>query len=230
MNNNNRVLIIAAHPDDEVLGCGGTIARLAREGRSVYIVILGEGVTSRYPQRGDADPSMIRVLHDRSQKVAKLLKAEDLFIFNLPDNRFDTLPLLDFTKIIEDIIKKVDPSLIFTQHGGDLNADHGIVHRATLIATRPVGGNNVRAVYAYETASSTEWSFQKINPIFNPNVFIDISQTLELKLRAMELYEDEIRTFPHPRSVEALRANAQRWGSVAGLLAAEAFELIREIR
>ncbi|MCX7047840.1 MAG: PIG-L family deacetylase, partial [Candidatus Sumerlaeota bacterium] len=120
--------------------------------------------------------------------------------------------------------------VVFTQHGGDLNVDHSQTFRATLTATRTMAGCPVKTVYAYEVASSTEWAFQKLSPVFHPNVFFDISHTLEKKIKAMRVYESEARAFPHPRSSEALRAIAIRWGSVSGLGAAEAFELVREIR
>lgn len=223
------VLVIAAHPDDEVLGCGGTIARLAREQKDVYVAILGEGITSRYNHREQADQQLLAGLHDRSQQVASWLGAKELFMYNLPDNRFDTVPLLDVVKIIEALVEKLRPDTVYTQHGGDLNVDHAVIYRATLTATRPMTGQPVKRLYAYEVASSTEWSFQKFSPVFHPNIFVDIAATLEAKIQAMELYESEARPFPHPRSPEALRAMARRWGSVVGLEAAEAFELVRAV-
>lgn len=224
------VLAIAAHPDDEVLGCGGTLARLAAEGHAVYIAILGEGISARYARREDADQRLIEGLRSRARQVAQLLGARDLFLQSLPDNRFDTVPLLDVAKIIEDAIGRVQPAVVYTQHGGDLNIDHAVTYRATLTATRPVPGCPVKVVYGYESASSTEWAFQKFAPAFHPNVFVDIGATLPTKIRALQTYEGEARAFPHPRSPEALRAAAQRWGSVAGLPAAEAFELVRLIQ
>ena len=223
-------LIVAAHPDDEVLGCGGTIARLAQEGHDVYIAILGEGITSRYDQRAQADKARVEALHARSQQVAELLGARDPFLYSLPDNRFDTVPLLDVIKIIEELVERLQPEVIYTHHGGDLNIDHVIVHRAVLTATRPVAGYPVREIYAFEVPSSTEWAFGQFQPIFQPNVFVDISATLETKVQAIALYESEARPFPHPRSAEALRALARRWGSVVGLEAAESFVLARSLR
>lgn len=224
------ILVIAAHPDDEVLGCGGTMARLAQEGHQVYIAILGEGITSRYNDRTEADKSLIEALHQRSQAVAELIGAKDLLMFNLPDNRFDTVPLLDVVKIIEGLIEKLKPQTVFTQHGGDLNVDHNVLYRATLTATRPMVGQSVKTIYSYEVASSTEWAFQKFAPVFTPATFFDISTVLDIKIQAMQLYESEARSYPHPRSPEALRAIAQRWGSVVGVSAAEAFEVVRDIR
>jgi LmbE family N-acetylglucosaminyl deacetylase len=224
------ILVIAAHPDDEVLGCGGTMARMARDNHDVFIAILGEGITSRYARREQADPHMLKELQDRSRKAATLVGAKDLFTHSLPDNRFDTVPMLDVVKIIEGLLAKLKPQVVFTQHGGDLNIDHVVTYRATLTATRPMIGSPVKTLYAYEVASSTEWAFQKFSPVFHPNVFMDIGATLETKIQAMQTYESEARPFPHPRSPEALRAIAQRWGSVSGLAAAEAFELIRAIQ
>lgn len=225
-----RVLVLAAHPDDEVLGCGGTIARLSAEGHEVHIAILGEGITSRYQNRDHADMDDVAALHLTSHKVGEVLGAQKIHLYGLPDNRFDSVPLLDVVKHLEQLIGDFAPEEIYTQHGGDLNIDHQILFRATLTATRPMKNLRVRRVYAYEVQSSTEWAFQQFSPVFTPNTFVDISATLEKKLSAMRLYESEARAFPHPRSSEAIRSYALRWGSVSGLDAAEAFELIREIK
>jgi LmbE family N-acetylglucosaminyl deacetylase len=224
------VLVVAAHPDDEILGCGGTMTRLAREGHEVRIAILAEGMSSRYARREDADPQHLRHLHARAQQAADKVGAKELVLYKLPDNRLDTVPLLDVVKTVEDLIARFRPGTIYTHHPGDLNVDHGVVHRAVLTATRPVSEQCVREVYAFEVPSSTEWAFQHIEPRFRPNVFVDIASTLETKIAAMGCYDTETRNFPHPRSAEALRAIATRWGSVAGLRAAEAFELIRSLR
>ena len=224
------VLVVAAHPDDEVLGCGGTIARLAAEGHAVAIAILGEGSTSRAARRESADPGPVVALAEATRAAGKRLGAMDTYAFGLPDNRFDTVPLLDVVKLVEDLVTRVEPEVLYTHHGGDLNVDHAITARACLTATRPTGARVPRAVYAFEVPSSTEWSFAALAPAFRPSVFVDVAATLEAKLAAMACYADEMRPFPHPRSAEALTAAARRWGSVAGLAAAEAFELIREIR
>jgi LmbE family N-acetylglucosaminyl deacetylase len=224
------VLVLAAHPDDEVLGCGGTIARRSRDGDDVHIAILGEGITSRFQNREEADRTELERLHERSREAGRIVGATQVSLFGLPDNRFDSIALLDIVKIIEGLIDRLEPSVVYTQHGGDLNIDHNLLYRATLTATRPMANCPVRELYAYEVASSTEWAFQKFEPAFRPNTFVDISDTLESKISAMEVYESEARAFPHPRSPEALRAQARRWGSASGLQAAEAFELVRAVR
>ena len=224
------VLVIAAHPDDEVLGCGGTIARLAGEGETVHIAILGEGITSRHARREDADLSAIDDLHADSRQAADVLGAASVQNFQFPDNRFDTVPLLEIVHQLESLITRHRPRTVFTQHGGDLNVDHQVTFRATLTATRPLKACPVHRVYSYEVASSSEWAFGEFMPVFSPHVWFDIGATLDRKIEAMQAYRSESRTFPHPRSPEALRAAAVCRGSQAGLPAAEAFALVREIR
>lgn len=223
------ILIIAAHPDDEVLGCGGTIARLTQAGHDVYIAILGEGITSRYEKRDQADREMINNLRAGCQQVSELLGVKELFLYDLPDNRFDTVPLLDVIKVIENLVNRLQPKVIYTHHCGDLNIDHAITQRAVLTATRPVVGCPIKKIYAFEVPSSTEWSFGQFQSAFQPNVFVDITDTLETKIKAMAVYESETRPFPHPRSFEAIRNIARRWGSMVGLKASEAFMLVRDV-
>jgi len=225
-----KVLVIGAHPDDEVLGCGATAARLVTEGHEVHFAILGEGMTSRHLDRADADAAQVAALHEQAHAAAAKLGVKSVVLHKLPDNRLDTVALLDIVKIVETLVEQIKPEVIYTHHGGDLNVDHVILHRAVLTATRPVTGQPVREIYAFEVPSATEWAFQNLGPAFQPNVFVDVTRTLEAKIAAMECYESEVRKFPHPRSPEALRALAMRWGSVAGCAAAEAFELIRSIR
>src|SRR5216684_1571378 len=224
------VLVVAAHPDDEILGCGATMTRLAREGHEVRIAIIAEGMSPRYAHREEADQQQLRHLHTRAQQAADMVGAKELVLCKLPDNRLDTVPLLDVVRTVEELVVRFRPETIYTHHPGDLNVDHGVVHRAVLTATRPVVGQYVREIYAFEVPSSTEWAFHQLEPVFRPSVFVDIAETLETKLEALACYDTETRKFPHPRSAEALRAIAARWGSVAGLPAAEAFELIRSVR
>ncbi len=224
-----RVLVIAAHPDDEVLGCGGTIARLSRE-REVRIVILGEGVSSRYGRREQVAEAELERLKQDASAAAAALGAKSVEFGGLPDNRFDELPLLEVVKRIEALLDELAPETIFTHHPGDLNVDHVVTFRAVLTATRPTGTRVVRDLYAFEVLSSTEWAFQRIEPPFRPSVFIDISDFIETKVRAMETYASEARPAPHPRAPESLRALARARGFAAGCEYAEAFELIRSLR
>ncbi len=223
------VLVIASHPDDEVLGCGGTIARLAADGSAVEILILGEGATSRCDQRSQADIHEVERLELDSTRAAALLGARHVHHMRFPDNQLDQVPLLEIVKSIEGRVHEIRPQVVFTQHGGDLNIDHAITFRATLIATRPLLGRGVHALLAYQVPSSTEWAFSKFSPPFHPNYFVDISSTLSLKIRALDEYRTEARSFPHPRSPEALHALATTWGSTVGLSAAEAFEQVWRI-
>lgn len=225
-----RILVVAAHPDDEVLGCGATVARLAQQGHELHIAILGEGVTSRYAQREDADPALLTRLQDQARQAGRMLGAAGVSLHGLPDNRFDTVPLLEVAKMVEELVARIAPRVIYTHHPGDLNIDHVVVHRAVLTATRPTAGQAVNDIYAFEVPSSTEWAFSQQGAAFRPNVFVDVAGTLETKIQALQCYDTETRAFPHPRSPEALRAIAARWGTVAGCDAAEAFELVRAVR
>jgi LmbE family N-acetylglucosaminyl deacetylase len=222
-----RILVVAAHPDDEVLGCGATIARLAREGHEAHIAILGEGGTSR---AGESDPSLVRELRAQAAEAARVLGAREPLFYDLPDNRFDTRPLLEVSKIVEEVIGRVRPEVIYTHHGGDLNVDHGVAHRAVLTAARPLPGACVREIYAFEVASSTEWAFGQASSAFRPRVFTDVGATLSLKIEALKRYRREVREFPHPRSEEGIAALARWRGSSVGCPAAEAFELVRSVR
>lgn len=224
------VLVVAAHPDDEVLGAAGTIARLTDEGHEVAIVILGEGATSRAPTRVEAAAPAVEALAGHSHAAAAILGVEDVAHLGLPDNRFDSLDLLDVVKLVEAAIDRVHPAVVLTQHGGDVNVDHKVTFAAVMAATRPVPGNDVTSVLAFEVGSSTEWAFGTFAPVFHPTVFYDITTTLDRKLAAMAAYPDEQRPFPHPRSPESLTAQARRWGTTIGVDAAEAFQLVRERR
>ena len=220
------VLVVAAHPDDEVLGCGGTIAKYSKD-NNIYLVILGEGISSRYIQRNEVKKKELLQLRKDSQKVGELLGIKEIFFFALPDNRFDTVSFLDIVKKVEEIIKKIKPEIIYTHYSGDLNIDHRLTFQAVLTATRPVKGCSVKEIYSFEIPSSTEWAYPDT---FRPNVFIDVTKTINKKIKALKRYKSEVKKFPHPRSEKAIKNIAGRWGSLAGLKYAEAFEMIRDIR
>ena len=195
----------------------------------ISILILGEGITSRYSKRLQAPKRELIKLKERAKKAAKFLGIKDIFFLDFPDQRFETAPFLDITKKIEELVEKNKPQIIFTHSPADLNLDHRIAFNAVMTAARPVKNCPVKEIYSFEIPSCTEWSFQKINGAFLPNVFEDISSTIEKKIKAIQIYESEMREFPHPRSLKGIKILAQKRGLGAGLRFAEAFELIRRI-
>jgi len=221
------ILVIAAHPDDEILGCGGTIARLSKQGSKINILILAEGITSRDEIRNRSKrQKQIENLRKHSKLASKDVGAKSITFLDYPDNQMDTIPLLHIIKDIEKFILKFKPDTIFTHFDNDMNVDHTITNKATLTAARSKPGSKVKKIYAFEIMSSTYY-----NPIanFNPNFHINIDKFLKIKLRALKRYKNEIEKFPHPRSLEALSALAKFRGSNIGFRYAESFKLLREI-
>jgi len=223
----DKILIVCAHPDDEVLGCGGTVARLVREGYEAFTLILGEGVTSRDDKRNrEKREEEIKALKEQAVKANEILGVKEVFIFDFPDNRFDSADFLDIVKAVERVKKEVKPRIIFTHSRTDLNIDHRLVYEAVITATRPMKGEPVREIYSFEILSSTEWNY----PLsFSPNVYFNIEETLERKKEAMKVYFSELRDFPHPRSVEGIEVKAKQRGMESGFIYAEAFELVRRL-
>ncbi len=225
-----RVLVVAAHPDDEVLGCAGTIARHVAAGDQVHVLVLGEGVTSRYARRDTKQAEAeLDTLRKQIYRAAETLGAASVHPFGLPDNRFDSVDLLDIVKIVEDVCGNVEPTIVYTHHGGDLNIDHRLTFEAVLTACRPYPGQGVKTLYSFEVPSSTEWRAPTAAGAFLPTVYVDISETLSKKLDAMAVYEGEVRDFPHPRPTHALEIIARGNGVEVGLEAAERFCLIRTL-
>jgi LmbE family N-acetylglucosaminyl deacetylase len=223
-----RILVVAAHPDDELLGVGGTLARHGAAGDEVHILILAEGVTSRTTTRNaTASAAEIGALMDAARGAAQLIGARKPHFAGFPDNRMDEVALLDVVKSVEQVLAELRPSIVYTHYAGDLNIDHRIACQSVVTACRPLPGASVRAIYAFETLSSTEWA-APLEPVFAPNRFVDISAYLDIKLRALEFYRSEMRAFPHPRSREAVAALAHDRGASIGVDAAEAFMVLRE--
>lgn len=223
-----RVLVVAAHPDDEVLGCGGTIARLSAQGCEVVTVIAAEGSTARHRTR-DSQSVLAELSHLRAASVeaGKILGCSDVRHLGFPDNRMDGSELLDVVKAVETVVDDVKPELVVCHWGGDLNVDHQTVQQAVVTACRPLPGASVRAVLEWETASATEWSPR--DAAFGPNFFVDITETLGAKIDALRQYHSEMREFPHARSYQALEALAHLRGSQVGVRAAEAFVVRRMV-
>lgn len=223
-------LVIAAHPDDEVLGCGATIARLAEEGWEVHVVIMAEGATSRGKTR---DPTRYKEELSELENCAKvanhILGSKSVKLLALPDNRMDGLELLDVVKLIEAEIKQHNPRIVFTHHAGDVNIDHAIIHNAVITACRPQPGHSVKTLLFFEVPSSTEWRPAASGIQFSPNFFYDVTLFIDRKLDALNAYAREMREFPHSRSVKAAEYLAKWRGATIGCAAAEAFMLGRTI-
>lgn len=225
-----KILVIAAHPDDEVLGCGGTIAKYSEKGGEVYCLFLGRGKSSRFKDKKSKRLKKEQInLEKEAQRAAKILGISKIFFEDFPDQQYDNVPILDIVKVIEKIKNKIKPDIVFTHHQGDLNLDHRITFRAVLTACRPLPSETVKKLYSFEIPSSTEWSLPKRKNYFVPNVFIDISDTFNRKIKAFTAYKSEMRDYPHPRSIKGLEIIARRWGILVGKKLVEAFELIRGI-
>ncbi|MBX2805573.1 MAG: PIG-L family deacetylase [Hyphomicrobiales bacterium] len=220
-----RVLICAAHPDDEALGCGGTIARYAESGVSVHVLFVADGVSARSNDNGT---EQLAARRNSANAACEILGAHAPLFLDYPDQRLDQIPLLDVTQSIEAVLNDIIPEIVYTHHRGDLNTDHQIVAQCVLTATRPQPGQPVSAIYGFETLSSTEWAFGE-EEHFAPTRFVGIDTVLERKLAALREYEQEMRPFPHARSCENVRALAALRGAMVGISAAEAFSVYRQI-
>lgn len=220
------VLIVVAHPDDEVLGCGGTIARHCAAGDRVAVLILADGVTSR----GVSTSADLEERRSAAGCANAILGVRDVTLLAYPDNRMDAVTLLDIVKDIEQVIARCQPDTIYTHHAGDVNIDHRCVHDAVIAACRPQPGHCVRQLLFCETPSSTEWRPPASQRVFAPNWYVDISTTLKTKLQALAAYQEELREFPHPRSLRGVEHLAGWRGASVGVMAAEAFELGRLVK
>ena len=229
---NKRIMVVVAHPDDEVLGLGATMFRLINDYECItHVVILGEGITSRSDVRDVAKWGNELSIHKNNIDAArKKIGYFSLSTFDFPDNRFDSVPLLDIIKVIEKEKETFHPDVIFTHHGGDVNIDHQRTFEAVITSNRPLGTEKVNTIITFETMSGTEWRASSDPKHFIPNWIVEVSEVgLAAKLDAMECYEFEKRDYPHPRSPEALRIRAQMWGVANGVPLAEAFQVIRII-
>lgn len=219
-----KILVIAAHPDDEVLGCGATIKKWTADGSQAYALILAQGITSR---SGEADVrEKLEALKNDSLEASRIVGYKTVLFEEFPDNRMDSVDLLDVIHKIEAYIEKMKPEIIFTHHHADLNIDHRITYEAVITACRPHAGSSVKSIYSFQIPSSTEWHFPYHKNAFSPNTFVDVTKTVQTKIAAFSRYKSEIRETPHPRSAEIIGTIAKQWGSVANMEYAEAFELI----
>ncbi|GGI82121.1 PIG-L deacetylase family protein [Legionella impletisoli] len=221
-----KVLICAAHPDDEVLGCGGTIAKFSDEGADVHILFLADGVSSRDPKESNKLINSSEARRQSAYIAADILGVKSLMFGDFPDNRMDSIGLLEIVKFIENKINEFQPQILLTHYSSDLNIDHRIVNQAVITACRPQPDFFVETLLFFEVCSSTEW---QIPTTFSPNWFVDIAKYLELRSKALEAYSAELRAWPHSRSLKAINHLANWRGASIGVEAAEAFMLGRRV-
>ncbi len=222
------ILIFSAHPDDEVLGCGGTIAKLSAEGATIHVAFLADGVFSRTGEKA-IQQDELSIRRTAAQNACDILGVMSISFCDFPDNRMDTIALLDITKSLESLISEHQPDTVFTHHAGDLNIDHRRMHEAVVTACRPQHGHPVKTLLCFEVPSSTEWQLPGSAPAFQPNWFVDISATLNRKMAALDAYAAELRDWPHPRSKQGVEHLAHWRGATVGVDAAEAFILGRKL-
>ncbi len=216
-----KILVIAPHPDDEVLGCGGTIIKYSQKGDAVFVCYFTKAYGPDWSEQ---------FLEERPKEIEmanQLLNIKKAYFLDFPTLKLDTVPQKELYQALAKVMSEVKPEILLIPHKGDVNKDHRLVFEVSLSAARPTVGSKIKKILAYETLSESEWG-QVIEP-FIPNVYYDISETIKQKLEAMAAYKSELKPFPHPRSLEAVEALAKKRGSEAGLKFAEAFILVREI-
>jgi len=218
------VLIVAAHSDDEALGCAGTMAKHVAAGDQVHVLFMTDGVGSRNGAKSDVNDRI-----SSAEKAANILGVISMQNLNFPDNKMDTVPLLGVTQAVESKITEIQPAIIYTHHVGDLNIDHHVTHKAVMTACRPQPDFCVKEIYAFEVLSSTEWQTPGIM-LFSPNVFVDISEYMEIKRKVLDVYSYEMHDAPHSRSIENMICHASVRGHGVGVNYAEAFISLREIK
>ena len=223
-----KVLVIAAHPDDEVLGVGGTVAKLSAQGVECHLLIVTDGSSAQYRDVDDLQ-AIIDAKKLEAQGCADILGFKSIHYGELPDMQLDTTPHIQINQVIGKVVEQVQPDTVFTHFWGDVNLDHQNVYKSTLVVVRPVMGQVVKELYCYRVPSSTEWTPNKADTMFMPNYFVDIEQFAEQKYKAFACYTTELREYPHPRSVQYLRETDKAAGLRVGMLAAEEFILLRKL-
>ena len=218
----NKILVVVAHPDDEVLGCGATIAKHTKNGDKVQVVFVADGSSSRESQEGERNLPAIEVMG--------ILGCEQPIFLDFLDNQLDTISLLEVVKEIEKIINDFQPNIVYTHHFGDLNIDHQITHKSVITACRPQPNFCVKEIYSFETLSATHWQSSSMAGAFNPNYFVDVSGFIKQKIKALQCYDNEMRDHPHARSYETVKSLSNFRGSAVGVHDAEAFIVERLIK
>lgn len=215
---NEKVLVIAAHPDDETLGMGGTIHKLSLLGSRVRVIFLSDGVGSRDEIRESVDSRRAAAI-----SALRVLNCSDIHFYDFPDNSMDTMPLIDIVKTVEKNIDDFNPTVLFTHFPHDLNVDHRITSQACLVAARPKVNRSIKSLLYFEVQSSTEWNFGSSQ--FIPNMFVDISDSIRFKANALKEYQVEIEAFPEARSFAGIEARSTVRGVTVGVSNAEAFQI-----
>jgi len=214
------ILVIAAHPDDETLGLGGTLALYSQKGYKISVLIFADGESSRIKKK-----SLINQRKIQAKKACSYLGIKNITFLDYEDQKLEEITLIDLAKSIEKLISKIKPEIVFTHFWGDVNQDHNRIFQATLIAVRPTPESKINKIICYETPSSTEWGLES----FKPNFFVKIDKVLKKKMKAVECYKKEIKQYPHPRSVKSILARSEYWGNSIGVRHAESFVTLREI-
>jgi LmbE family N-acetylglucosaminyl deacetylase len=217
----NKILIIVAHPDDEVLGCGATIAKYTKNGNEVQVVFLADGFSSRL---NDDNRDAV------AKQVAEILNCNQPIFLDFPDNQLDIIPLLEIVKKIEKVVGDFQPNIIYTHHFGDLNIDHQITHKAVMTACRPQPNFCVKEIYSFEILSATHWQSSSMGNTFTPHYFVNINGFMSKKIEALQCYDNEMREAPHARSYESVKNLSRFRGSLVGIESAEAFCVERMIK
>ena len=225
---NKNILVIAAHPDDELLGCGGTLLYYKRKGYEVKIVFLSDGESARKNLK-DKKKILIKKREEQAIKISKICKFKKPSFGRFPDNQLDKIPLLTIIRFIEREIDQFKPQIIFTHNEHDLNIDHQIVFKSVLTATRPSTKTFVKSIYCFETPSSTENNFSSVKVKFNPNLFFDITKFIDKKIKLLKIYKNELGKYPHPRSLSSIKVLAKYRGTQIGSNYAESFFLLRRL-
>jgi LmbE family N-acetylglucosaminyl deacetylase len=223
-----KIMLVAAHPDDELLGSAGTLLFYKKKGYKIKIVFLSDGESSRNIDKKKKD-TLIKLRKTQAIKVSKICRFEEPIFAKFPDNRLDTIPMLTVVKFIETEIQKFKPSIIITHNENDLNVDHMLTFKAVVTATRPSTKTFVKSIYCFETPSSTENNFSKVKVSFNPNLYFDISNYITKKIKLLKIYKKEIKKYPHSRSLEGIKVLAKYRGAQIGVKYAEAFYLLRKL-
>ncbi len=219
----NNILILAPHPDDEVLGCGATIKRLSDEGHNLYVLVVTRGISKFYSD------DKIENVRNEALQAHRLLGVQQTFFLDFPAPELDTVPLADISREISKVLSENKINVLYLPHRGDIHNDHRVVFNAGLVAARPVGGCTVTEIYAYETLSETEWAAPFADDAFIPTCFVNVEETLNAKMEAMKCFKSQLKAFPNPRSLETIEALAKFRGATVGFKSAEAFMVIRQI-